>query len=80
MPYAAFVAGPRFVDPNGNPERTDPRVVADTIQLTWPVVQTEAAPVMPFNGGYLLLDGYLRSILIFRSENPLDVFLIWRPL
>jgi hypothetical protein len=79
VPFVSFATGPRFIGPQGNPERTDPRVAADAVQLTWPTMQVEPVPVMPSGGGYILLDGYLRSILIFRSENPDDRLLVWVP-
>jgi hypothetical protein len=79
VPLISFVASPRFLDANGNPEPTDPRVAADQVPLTEAFVNSEPVPVGLWQGYRVLIDGYRRSILFLRSENLQGEILAWVP-
>jgi hypothetical protein len=80
VPILSFAVAPHFTRSDGTMEDTDPRVIANMIPLDHEFTQTEPVPVTPLlNGQYLLLDGYLRSLLFLRSEDPDRHMLVWVP-
>lgn len=79
VPFLSYAIAPPFRRPDGTVEMTDPRAVAETIPLDKRTLQHEPVPAIRVNGRYMLLDGYLRSILFMRSEDPDATLLAWIP-
>ena len=80
IPFERFAASSPFVvgrglDPN------DARVAALLIPDYRVIPQKEAVPLVPVGDGRLkLLDGYLRSLLFWRSSDRDSHLLVWVPL
>jgi hypothetical protein len=80
--YSAFLTrNPCAVLRNGLPafDEADPRVVAWSIDSTEPFEQIEPVIVVIVRGQPLLLDGYLRSLLWLRRNDPAKPLLVWLP-
>jgi hypothetical protein len=82
FPYSVFLTkNPCAVLRNGIPafDEADPRVVAWSIDPTQPFEQVEPVIIIRVQGRPLLLDGYLRSLLWFRRNEPAKPLLAWLP-
>jgi hypothetical protein len=82
LPYSVFLTrNPGAVLRNGIPafDEADPRVVAWSIDPSQPFEQIEPVIVIRVQGRPLLLDGYLRSLLWFRRNDPAKPLLAWLP-
>jgi hypothetical protein len=79
IPYMVFYESPPNTGPDGSPQDDDPRVAARAIPHDLPFDQKEPVIVVRMDGFDILLEGYLRSILFMRSNDPAAVLLVWAP-
>ena len=73
IPFLSFLACPRFAEP------WEPRAQADQVPFDTPFVQTEPAIVLPNGPMQILVEGYLRAVLLMRSRDPEARLLVWVP-
>lgn len=76
LPYADFFQRTPDTGPQQMAENSDPRVQAFR---TPDSAQQQPAVAVLFNSQYLLVDGYLRSIIFRRQRNPQIRFAVWVP-
>ena len=80
IPYYDFYSGRPNTGPAGIAEDSDPRVAARNIPYGTPFDQNhEPVIVVGKPGEYVLLQGYLRSIIFMRSSDPSHRLLAWVP-
>jgi hypothetical protein len=80
IPYYDFYTGRPNTGPAGTAEESDPRVAARNIPYGTPFNQHhEPVIVIGDPGKYVLLEGYLRSIIFMRSSDPSHRLLVWVP-
>jgi hypothetical protein len=80
IPYYDFYTGRPNTGPAGTAEDSDPRVAARAIPYGTPFNQShEPVIVIGEPGKYVLLEGYLRSIIFMRSSDPSHRLLVWVP-
>lgn len=77
LPYADFYERTPDTGPNQTAENSDPRVQAFRSPDT---PQAQPAVAILFNSRYLLVDGYLRSIIFRRQRDPDLRFAVWVPM
>jgi hypothetical protein len=80
IPFERFAGSCPFVVGQGL-DPSDPRVAALLIPDYRVIPQKEAVPLVPVGDGRLkLLDGYLRSLLFWRSSDRDSHLFVWVPL
>ncbi len=80
MPYYDFYTGRPNTGPGGLAEDSDPRVAARAVPYGTPFNQQhEPVIVIGQPGEYVLLEGYLRSIIFMRSSDASHRLLVWVP-
>jgi hypothetical protein len=80
IPYMSFYNSPPLIGSDGKPQSSDPRFRAASIDPNTPFVQDEPViMVRDVNHRYILLEGYVRSILFMRSPNLNTRLLAWVP-
>ena len=78
VPYPAFLSRPPSTVAAGGVDDADPRYRAQGIPFDPKFIQSEPAIVIR-PGLEMLLEGYLRSILWLRCNDPNMPFLVWLP-
>jgi hypothetical protein len=73
IPFLSFLACPRFA------EDEDPRAQADRIPFATPFEQKEPVIVLPYDEKCILVEGYLRSVLFMRGDDPDARLAVWFP-
>ena len=80
VPYFDFYIGTPNTGPGGTVEDNDPRVVARSIPHGTPFDQAhEPVVIVGKQANYVLLKGYLRSILFMRAGHLSQRLLAWVP-
>jgi len=80
VPYYDFYIGAPNTGPGGTAEDSDARVAAKRIPLDLPPPPDEEPVIMiSVPGAYILLEGYLRSVLFMRSADLSRRLLVWVP-
>ncbi len=80
IPYYDFYIGTPNTGPGGTAESSDPRVIAGAIPPGTPFQEFhEPIIVSGSPGNYLLLEGYLRSIIFMRAAHASQRLLAWLP-
>ena len=79
IPYYDFYIGPRNTGPGGSAEDSDARIAADKITPPADLSGHEPVIVIGRPGAYILLEGYLRSVLFMRDAGPAQRLLVWVP-
>ena len=79
IPYYDFYIGPRNTGPGGSAEDSDARIAADKITPPADLSRHEPVIIIGRPGVYILLEGYLRSVLFMRDANPVQRLLVWLP-
>jgi hypothetical protein len=80
VPLLSFFMSPRFRNPDGSLQETDPRVQADKVPLEQLFVQRDPLIIGYWpDGVQVLFEGYFRAHLFLRSENPNAQILLWVP-
>ncbi|MFH0303467.1 hypothetical protein AAFX91_41460 [Bradyrhizobium sp. 31Argb] len=80
--YPVFLTqNPSIVLAGGSPrfDSHDPRAVASSIDPGVPFVQREPCIVIRYGGHDVLIEGYLRSLLWLRKNDPATPLLVWLP-
>lgn len=80
IPYRDFYHGHPGADPAVDLDDGDPRVAVLTVPPEADYRQLEPVIVIGKPGEYILLEGYLRSILFMRSRDKSKRLLAWVPL
>lgn len=78
LPYPVFLSRPPARNATGGVDDADPRYCAQSIPFDPNFKQTEPAIIIK-PGVNMLLEGYLRSILWLRLNDPNTPFLVWLP-
>jgi hypothetical protein len=79
VPYRDFYNGEPNTGPGGTAEDSDPRVAVQKLEPQAQYQQTEPVIVVGQPGNYILLDGYLRSLLFMKSPDKTKRLLAWVP-
>jgi hypothetical protein len=79
IPYRDFYSSVVSPDPAVTLDDDDPRVAARTVSPEAQYRQSEPVIVIGGPGDYLLLEGYLRSILFMKSQDTSKRLLAWLP-
>ena len=80
IPYYDFYTGVTNTGPGGLAEDSDARVAAKLIASDLPApLDEEPAIMIGVPGLYMLLEGYLRSVLFMRSSDLSRRLLVWVP-
>lgn len=77
--YRDFYAGQPLVAADGQPDASDPRAAIASIVIPQEYSQDEPVIVIDDGDHYLLLEGYLRSLLFMRSLDRTAELLVWVP-